>query len=161
MNDVNMYDLTPERITKFVLERKAGKSDGEWEPILVAERCILGKFVRLWCEFEDGYIRYTIEHGDGNVAYYDEWDLKDAISWYKETIEEKEMKIEKHLHWDEPIIEIEKDCFTIEINENEIKITCDWDYGYDGRGTERIYVPTKVIKQLIEEIEGAKKNERK
>ena len=53
------------------------------------------------------------------------------------------MKIEKHLHRDEPIIEIE--------------IVCDWNYGYDDRGIERIRIPTKVMKQLIEEIEGVKK----
>ena len=69
------------------------------------------------------------------------------------------MKIEKHLHRDEPIFQIEKGCFTIEISENKIEIVCDWNYGYDGRGTERIHIPTKVMKQLIEEIDGAKKNE--
>jgi len=90
MCDIEKY-LTPERVTKFVLNKRAGKSEDEWEPILVAERGVLGKFVKLWCEFEDGYTRYTIEHGDGNLAYYDEWDLKDAISWYLETLGEYEL----------------------------------------------------------------------
>lgn len=62
------------------------------------------------------------------------------------------MKIEKQLNRDEPIITISEDTFEIEISEKEIEIVCDWDHGYGGRGTERLYIPTMVMKQLIEEI---------
>lgn len=62
------------------------------------------------------------------------------------------MKIEKQPHRDEPIVTISKDTFEIEISEKEIEIVCDWDRGYGGRGIERLYIPTRVMKQLIEEI---------
>lgn len=70
-----------------------------------------------------------------------------------------ELKIEKH-KWqpnfkDETwIIDKRKaEQFQITLKQGEdIEIEFDWDYGYGGRGTERMKIPVKVLKQLIEEL---------
>lgn len=62
--------------------------------------------------------------------------------------------IEKYLHWDKPQIWVKERCFDIVFTKEEIEITCDWDYGYGGSGTETFTIPTKVMEQLIKEING-------
>ena len=70
-----------------------------------------------------------------------------------------ELKIEKH-KWqpdfpDETWIVSEQgqDTFTITLKQGEdIEIEHDWDYGYGGRGCERIDIPVALLKELIKEL---------
>lgn len=44
--------------------------------------------------------------------------------------------------------------FQITLKRNEdIEIEFTWNYGYGGRGTERMYIPIQLLKELISEIE--------
>ena len=62
------------------------------------------------------------------------------------------MKIEKHLDWENPTIYYKEKAFELEISKDEIEITCQWDHGYGGRGTEIIRIPLTAIEGLINEI---------
>jgi uncharacterized protein (DUF1786 family) len=64
------------------------------------------------------------------------------------------MKIEKHLDWKDPRIYYEDKSFEIDISKNEIEITCCWDHGWSGRGSERIFIPIEIMEKLIKEIKG-------
>ncbi len=33
-----------------------------------------------------------------------------------------------------------------------MEIECDWDYGYGGRGTERMEIPVEQLKELIKDL---------
>jgi hypothetical protein len=35
---------------------------------------------------------------------------------------------------------------------DDIEIEFEWDYGYGGRGQERMYLPVKLIKDLLDEL---------
>lgn len=63
-----------------------------------------------------------------------------------------EIEIFEWLDLKEPEIYLEKKEFSVSITKEQIEITCEWDYGYDGRGKERVTVPTELIKSLIEKI---------
>lgn len=63
-----------------------------------------------------------------------------------------EIEIEEHLEWDKPQISLSKGEFEIEINKDEIEIVHYWDHGYGGRGIERTFIPTHIIKSLIDKI---------
>lgn len=67
-----------------------------------------------------------------------------------------ELKIEKH-DWDKKEIWItdkrRQDEFQITLKQGEdIEIEFTWDYGYGGRGTERMYVNPKILRELIDEL---------
>ena len=62
------------------------------------------------------------------------------------------MNIKEHLDWEDPRIYYEDGTFELDISKQEIEITCDWDYGWGGRGTERIYIPIGVLEELIKKI---------
>jgi hypothetical protein len=67
-----------------------------------------------------------------------------------------ELKIEKH-DWDKKEIWIidkrRQDEFQITLKQGEdIEIEFTWDYGYEGRGTERMYVNPKILRELIDEL---------
>ncbi len=68
------------------------------------------------------------------------------------------MEIVRHFDWfpdyknqldiiDKPI--------EINITRDEVEITCDWDYGWGGRGTERMFIPLAQLKALIKELEDS------
>jgi len=71
-----------------------------------------------------------------------------------------ELKIERQ-EWDSFPDEIHviddrgKEGFELTLKEGEpdLEIEFTWDYGYGGRGTERVYVPLDMLKSLIAEIE--------
>lgn len=42
---------------------------------------------------------------------------------------------------------------TFKSGEPDLEIEFTWDYGYGGRGTQRVYVPLDMLKSLIAEIE--------
>jgi hypothetical protein len=68
----------------------------------------------------------------------------------------REKKIEKHLTWEPDFanqIDIEDDTFTVTLKKDEVEIECSWDYGWGGRGTERMYIPLAELKALIKELE--------
>jgi hypothetical protein len=76
-----------------------------------------------------------------------------------ENLEIDGLKIEKHV-W-EPSFKNEtwitsingKTEFTITLKEGEnIEICCDWDYGYGGRGSERMTISSKLLKELLKEL---------
>ena len=47
-----------------------------------------------------------------------------------------------------------QDRFTIILKQGaDIEIEFDWDYGYAGRGTERMTIPVKVLTDLLKELE--------
>ena len=70
-----------------------------------------------------------------------------------------ELKIERHI-WQPTwvnetwiIDKRRKEQFQITLKEGEdIEIEFDWDYGYGGRGTERMYIPAKLLKELLDEL---------
>lgn len=64
------------------------------------------------------------------------------------------MTIEEHLDWEDPRIYYKDETFEIDISKQEIEITCDWDYGWGGRGMERIYIPIEVFEELIKKIQN-------
>jgi hypothetical protein len=61
------------------------------------------------------------------------------------------MKITKHLDWKNPSIEIEDGSFEIEITNKNIDIMCSWDYGWAGRGSERVSIPLQLLRGLIDQ----------
>ena len=68
----------------------------------------------------------------------------------------RERKVEKNLTWEPSFpnqIDIEDDTFTVTLKKDEVEIECSWDYGYGGRGTERMYIPLAELKALIKELE--------
>ena len=67
------------------------------------------------------------------------------------------MKIEKNLNWNNPTIYLEDDNFFIDINKDDIEIECNWDYGYGGSGTERIFIKTKFFFDLLKQITSGRK----
>jgi len=70
-----------------------------------------------------------------------------------------DLKIEKH-KWqpsfaDETCITSEGDqrTFTVTVKQGEdIEIECDWNYGFGGRGTERMEIPVEALKEIIKEL---------
>jgi len=73
------------------------------------------------------------------------------------------LEIERHLDW-KPNFKNEiwvtdkrgQDNFTITLKEgDDIEILFDWDYGYGGRGSERMYLPVELLKDLITELENS------
>jgi hypothetical protein len=70
-----------------------------------------------------------------------------------------ELKIERN-KWqptwpDETIIRDKRrqEEFTITLKQGEdIEIEFDWDYGYGGRGTERMIIPVKLLRELLDEL---------
>ena len=69
------------------------------------------------------------------------------------------MKIERH-NW-QPSFPNEiwitegsrSDKFTITLKQgSDVEIEFDWDHSYDGRGTERMFIPLNTLKELIDEI---------
>ena len=70
------------------------------------------------------------------------------------------MKIEKHLNWAPSFknqIDISTENFIIEITDEVVDITCQWDYGWGGRGSEYMSIPLFKLKELIAEVENSKK----
>lgn len=68
------------------------------------------------------------------------------------------MKINKYLDWEPNFnneIDIEDGAFTITLKKDEVEIECSWDYGYGGRGSERMTIDLAELKKLIEELENA------
>jgi hypothetical protein len=64
------------------------------------------------------------------------------------------MKVNDNRWWSPyPEIDIEQDDFTITIREKEVEIGCSWDYGYGGRGTERVYIDRRKLIELLNLIE--------
>jgi hypothetical protein len=70
----------------------------------------------------------------------------------------KEQTVEKHLEWEPSFdnqIDIEDDTFTITLKKDEIEIECSWDYGWAGRGTERMFIPISKLEALIKELKDS------
>jgi len=68
------------------------------------------------------------------------------------------MEIVRHFDWFPSFknqIDIIDKTIEININRDEVEITCDWDYGWGGRGTERMYMPLAQLKALIKELEDS------
>jgi hypothetical protein len=63
------------------------------------------------------------------------------------------MKIEKYFDQTTPIISISDGVFEIEILDNDIYITCDWDSGWYGTssGIEKIIIPLDIFEEIIKE----------
>lgn len=40
-------------------------------------------------------------------------------------------------------------CFSITISKNEVEFECEWDYGWGGRGNERIFLPLETVEKFI------------
>jgi hypothetical protein len=66
------------------------------------------------------------------------------------------MDIEEHLDWTEPCIWVKHNTFDLDIREDEVEITCDWDYGWGGRGTERMFIDRKTLLGLMEKLDSIK-----
>lgn len=68
------------------------------------------------------------------------------------------MEIVRHFDWF-PSFKNQLDIIdkTIEINidRDQVEITCDWDYGWGGRGTEHMSMPLAQLKALIKELEDS------
>lgn len=64
------------------------------------------------------------------------------------------MDIIKHLNWPPPSIEINDGAFNIEIIEGSVDILCEWDYGWRGRGSERVSIPLDLIEAIISEYKN-------
>lgn len=63
------------------------------------------------------------------------------------------MKIQDNTHWDtNPCIWIEEKCFEIDIQKDEVEITCQWDYGYGGRGIETMCISREKLIELLSKI---------
>ena len=44
--------------------------------------------------------------------------------------------------------------FQITLKQGEdIEIEFDWDYGFGGRGTERMTIPVKLLRELLDELD--------
>jgi hypothetical protein len=44
--------------------------------------------------------------------------------------------------------------FTVTLKQGEdVEIECNWDYGYGGRGTERMQIPIETLKELIKDLD--------
>jgi len=75
-----------------------------------------------------------------------------------------ELKIEKHLDWEPSfrneiwITKNDKDCeFMVTLkNDHDIEIEFSWDYGYGGRGSERMRIPLQTLKDLLKELEDSR-----
>ena len=65
------------------------------------------------------------------------------------------MKIVKSLHWTVPQIEVDDGAFNFEIVDNTVNILCEWDYGYNGRGSEHTSIPLHVFEEIIREYKTA------
>ncbi len=77
-------------------------------------------------------------------------------------------KVEKHLDW-EPSFPNQIDIietgtrkafrsnveFTVTLKKDEVEIECSWDYGWEGRGSERMFIPLAQLKELIAELEAS------
>jgi len=72
------------------------------------------------------------------------------------------MKIERHIWQPNFANEIwiteepdRKETFTITLKQGaDVEIEFDWDHGYGGRGTSRMYIPTQQLKDLLNEIDN-------
>ena len=65
------------------------------------------------------------------------------------------MKVGRHLDWPVPQIEIDDGAFNFEITGNTVNIMCEWDYGYNGRGSEHTSIPLHVFEEIIREYKTA------
>jgi hypothetical protein len=68
------------------------------------------------------------------------------------------MKIDRNLEWEPNFdnqIDIEEGDFTITLTKKEVEIECNWDYGYDGRGTERMSITLEQLENLIKELKSS------
>jgi len=65
------------------------------------------------------------------------------------------IEVEKHLDWSQPVISCEDGCFDLEIKKNEIEITCSWDNGFGGSGSETIFVNIDELLKLVDELKNA------
>lgn len=65
------------------------------------------------------------------------------------------MNIIKHLNLTRPSIEIEEKSFNIEITGEVMEITCQWDHGWGGRGTESCTIPLQLIEGLLADFKKA------
>ena len=68
------------------------------------------------------------------------------------------MEIEKNLHWFPSFrneINVTDKTFQLTFKEGEIEIECSWDYGWGGRGTERMYIPFEQVRALMKELEDS------
>ena len=57
-------------------------------------------------------------------------------------------------HWfsenfPEPESMLEEKSFYFTVNGNKIEIECSWDYGWGGRGTERIFLPLETLEKFL------------
>lgn len=68
------------------------------------------------------------------------------------------MKINRNLEWEPNFdnqIDIEEGDFTITLTKKEVEIKCNWDYGYGGRGTERMSMTLEQLENLIKELKSS------
>ena len=70
-----------------------------------------------------------------------------------------ELKIERHKwqpSWPDETWIIDKrrqEQFQITLKQGEdIEIEFDWDHDYAGRGTERMHIPAKLLRELLDEL---------
>lgn len=60
------------------------------------------------------------------------------------------MHIQDNTHWNEnKCILVEDGEFDIDIFKDEVEITCDWDHGYGGSGTERMTISREKLLELL------------
>lgn len=66
-----------------------------------------------------------------------------------------ELVVEKNLTWgNQSSIDIMKNTITVSLTKTEVEVLCDFDYGYAGRGTERIYFSLELLEELIQQIKN-------
>ena len=68
------------------------------------------------------------------------------------------MEIDKNLEWEPNFdnqIDIEEGYFTITLTKKEVEIECSWDYGFGGRGTERMTMTLEQLEDLIKELRAS------
>lgn len=68
------------------------------------------------------------------------------------------MEIERHLNWFPNFrneIGVKDGTFDLTLKDGEIEIECSWDYGWGGRGSERMYIPFEQLRTLMKELEDS------
>lgn len=64
------------------------------------------------------------------------------------------MKIQDNTDWEQnKCIWVEDGDFDIDIEKDEVEITCDWDHGYGGRGTERMTISREKLLELLAKMD--------
>ena len=64
------------------------------------------------------------------------------------------MKIEDNTNWEQnKCIWVEDGDFEINIEKDEVEIICDWDHGYGGSGTKRMYINRKQLIALLSKMD--------